>query len=245
LSVPTSPEISNALAALGGNGAVALIARYVIAVGAAGYVMRQVRKPNRLVGRPFLWMMNVSHSPLTTWGLSHVAIGKDFTILDVGCGGGATVERLAAIATDGHVSGVDYAEGSVAVSRRKNARLIAAGRADIQRASVSQLPFADQTYDLVTAIETHYYWPDVATDMREIRRVLKPGGALVIVAESYRGSRFDAVQRTVMKSLGATQLSVEDHRALFVSAGYSEVQMFEDRKKGWVCGVGRVPATGE
>ncbi len=222
----------------------ALIARSVIAVGAAGYVMRQVRKPNRLVGRPFLWMMNLTHSRLTTWGLNHVAIAKDFTILDVGCGGGATVERLATMATDGHVSAVDYAEGSVAVSRRKNARLIAAGRVDIQKASVSQLPFPDQAFDLVTAIETHYYWPDIATDMREIRRVLKPGGTLVVVAESYRGSRFDALQHALMKSLGSNELSVEGHRTLFVSAGYSDVEMFEDRKKGWVCGVGRVPATG-
>ena len=54
----------------------------------------------------------------------------------------------------------------------------------------------------------------------------------------------DRIQDALMKSLGSNELSVEGHRTLFVSAGYSDVEMFEDRKKGWVCGVGRVPATG-
>ncbi len=66
------------------------------------YVLRQVRKPDRWVGRFFLWIMNSSHSALTDWGLQHVAIGKSFTILDVGCGGwGRTIEKLAALAAGG------------------------------------------------------------------------------------------------------------------------------------------------
>ena len=43
--------------------------------------------------------------------------------------------------------------------------------------------------DVVTAVKTHYYWPDLHADLREILRVLKPGGALVVIAEAYRGQR--------------------------------------------------------
>ena len=214
-----------------------------LAPGAAGVIaaivlLGQVRKPGRWVGRPFLWMMNLSHSPLTTWGLEHVVIGRDFVILDVGCGGGATVSRLAAAAPEGRVCGIDYANGSVAVSRRKNAALIAAGRVDIRKASVSQLPFDPGTFDLVTAIETHYYWPDLAGSMREIRRVLKPGGTLIIIAESYRGSRFDALQRVIMKPLKSAHLSADEHRELFTTAGYSDVRVIEHRGRGWICAIG-------
>ena len=221
-----------------------------LAPSAAGVIVAivllgQVRKPGRWVGRPFLWMMNLSHSPLTTWGLQHVAIGRDFVILDVGCGGGATVSRLAATAPDGRVCGVDYADGSVAVSRRKNAALIAAGRVDIRKASVSELPFDPGTFDLVTAIETHYYWPDLAGSMREIRRVLKPGGTLIIIAESYRGSRFDALQRVIMKPLKSAHLSADEHRELFTTAGYSDVRVIEHRGRGWICAIGRVPNVAE
>ena len=213
----------------------------VVGVVAAIFLLGQVRKPGRWAGRPFLWLMNLSHSPLTRWGLEQVTIGTDFVILDVGCGGGATVSRLAALAPEGRVCGIDYANGSIAVSRRKNAALIAAGRVDIRKASVSQLPFDPGTFDLVTAIETHYYWPDLAGSLREIRRVLKPGGTLIIVAESYRGGRFDALQRVVMKPLKSAHLSAAEHRELLTAAGYSDVRVIEHRGRGWISAIGHVP----
>jgi len=55
-------------------------------------------------------MMNASHSGLTDWGLRHVQIDKNSRILDVGCGGGRTIEKLAALASAGTVDGIDYAE---------------------------------------------------------------------------------------------------------------------------------------
>lgn len=137
------------------------------------YLVNQVRKPTTWIGRFFLWLMNMSHSSLTDWGLKHVTIEKHFTILDVGCGGGRTIEKLAALANEGMIYGVDYAKGSVAASRSKNARLIEAGRVEIRQASVSRLPFPDDKFDLITAVETQYYWPNLVADMQEVLRVLQ------------------------------------------------------------------------
>lgn len=228
------------LAELRASGAWWLIAlRYSIAVVVGFYVLNQVRKPSRWVGRPFLWMMNLSHSPLTDWGLQHIRVVEDFQILDVGCGGGRTIEKLAALAPQGQVSGVDYAQGSVAASRARNRQLIAAGRVSIQEASVSRLPFAENTFDLVTAVETQYYWPDLPNDMREILRVLKPGGTFLVIAESYKKGSTNLLHRPVMKLLRSANLGVEDQRALFSSAGYTDVEIFEERAKGWICCVGK------
>ena len=205
------------------------------------YVVNQVRKPTRWVGRWFLWRMNQSHDGLTDWGLEHVAIGTSVAILDVGCGGGRTIQKLAAAAPGGKVSGIDYSIGSVEVSRSLNAAAIASGRVDVEQASVSKLPFPDASFDLVTAVETHYYWPDLVADLREVLRVLKPGGRLVVIAEAYKGRRFDPPVRLAMKLLRATYLSVGEHRELLSAAGYSEVEVFEERRKGWICAVGRRP----
>jgi len=183
--------------------------------------------------------MNMSHSGLTDWGLNHVSIEKRFTILDVGCGGGRTLQKLAAIATEGMLYGIDYAKGSVAASRGKNAQLIKAGRVEIQQASVSQLPFPDNKFDLVTAVETQYYWPDLVEDMMEILRVLKPGGTLIIIAETYKDGRYDMLKGPVMKLLRSTSLGVDEHRELFSTAGYKDVRIFEEGNKGWICGTGR------
>jgi ubiquinone/menaquinone biosynthesis C-methylase UbiE len=97
-------------------------------------------------------------------------------------GGGSTIARLDALATRGRIYGVDYSEASAAASRRTNKRSLDAGRVEIQHASVSSLPFTDGMFDLVTAVETRYYWPDLNADTREILPVIKPGGMLVIIA---------------------------------------------------------------
>jgi len=214
---------------------------YIVAFGVATALMRQVRKPHRWIGRPFLWIMNRTHSALTDWGLEHVVIEKDFTILDVGCGGGRTIQKLASMASKGSVYGIDYASGSVAASRTKNAELIKAGRVEIRQAPVSQLPFPDAKFDLVAAVETQYYWPDLVNDMKEIRRTLKPGGRLIIIAETFSGARFDNVKGSVMKLLGSNALSEDGQRDLFRLAGYDEIETFVEQRKGWICVVGRKP----
>jgi len=212
-------------------------------MSAADKVIAQCRKPAGLFGRFVLWDMNRHHSKLTDWGLSHLSIKKTDTILDVGCGGGRTIHKLAAVASAGKVYGIDYSDDSVAAARRANAHWTDIGRVEIQHASVSQLPFANDTFDLVTAVETHLFWPDLPSDFREIFRVLKTGGALLIVAEIYRGGKhLEGVRKKIFdKHLAANMnlLTPDEHRALFTGTGFSSVQIFEELDKGWIGGVGR------
>jgi ubiquinone/menaquinone biosynthesis C-methylase UbiE len=187
--------------------------------------------------------MNSSHSKLTDWGLEQISVENHHTILDAGCGGGRTVSKLAAIATQGKVYGVDYSEESVATTKKTNAQWIGLGRVEVRHGSVSQLPFPDGMFDLVTAVETHFWWPDLPGDMREIFRVLKPGGTLVLVAEVYKGASTMAAKlaEKYASRTGMTLLSVEEHRELFTNAGCSNVEVIEERSKGWICGLGRKP----
>jgi ubiquinone/menaquinone biosynthesis C-methylase UbiE len=185
--------------------------------------------------------MNISHSGVTDWGLSHVSVAADATILDVGCGGGRTIAKLAATAVRGKVYGVDHAQASVEASTKMNAKAIASGRVEIHSGSVSQLPFPDNTFDLVTAIETHFWWPDLPNDMGEVFRVTKHGGTVLLVAEVYKGAGTE-VSRILERRADATgllMLSSDEHRSLLTGAGFSDVQVFEERTKGWISAVGR------
>ncbi len=213
----------------------------VVAVGAVLILPSLVRRPAGLPGKLSLLLMNSRHSAVTDWGLGHVRIAPQFTILDVGCGGGRTIDKLAALARAGCVSGIDISSQSVAVSRKTNARWIAEGRVDIRQAAVSKLPFTDAQFDLVTAVETHYYWPDPAADLREIARVLKPGGRLCLIAEVYKGETLSALLHPAMKLLGARYLTVEEHRDLLATAGFTEIAIDTAPGKGWICAVGRKP----
>ncbi len=208
----------------------------------AAWLARQVRKPGRGFGRRVALTMNVTHSSLTDWGLTHVRVDPGFTILDVGCGGGRTIWKLAAMAPQGRVIGVDNAAGSIDASNLTNAALIQEGRVAIHQASVSALPFPDGQFDLVTAVETQYYWPDLPADMREIRRVLNPGGTLVVIVESYKGSKRSWFEGPLMRLLlGATRLSGSEQKDLFTQAGYEEVSVVTHENRTWLCAFGRKP----
>ena len=201
-------------------------------------LIRQLRKPMWWPGRILARYMNSSHYKLTTWGLGHLPLSPDSAILDVGCGGGRTVQQLALLAPKGRVFGIDYAKASVAVARRTNAAAIESGQVEILEGSVASLPYADESFDAVTAVETHYYWPNLEADLREVRRVLRPTGRVAIIAEAYRGQRFGVADAFAMRLLGAKLLSPDEHRDAMLAAGFTDVTISEERRKGWLCVVG-------
>ena len=205
--------------------------------------VNQCQNPTGWLGRWVLRNMNSRHSKVTDWGLSHALIGKQDIILDVGCGGGRTVSKLAAIATQGKVYGIDHSTESVAVAVRTNKQWIDIASVVVREASVSRLPFSDGAFDIITAVETHFWWPALPTDMREVLRVLEPGGRLMMIAEVYKGAEAftsKAAERYSEKT-GMALLSVEEHRELLTDAGYSDVQVITEPSKGWICCIGNRP----
>ena len=204
-------------------------------VNLLGRLLSQSGKPRGRFGRFLVRGMNFGHSGLTRWGLEKVEIRDDATVLDVGCGGGRTLERLASLASRGKVVGIDYSEDSVAVARKRNQRLIATGRVEVLHGSVSSMPFPDATFDLVSAVETYYFWPDISADLAEVRRVIKPGGQLVIIAGMYRGSRFDKRNMRLIRAGGMRCFSVREFEEALQDAAFPAVAVSVEPKKGWIC----------
>lgn len=189
-------------------------------------IVKQCRKPTGRSGRLLARGMNYgSHRKLAEWGLSQASIDKDDTILDVGCGGGRTVNTIAKIATEGKVYGIDYSEDSVAVSSKINKELIDAGRVEIIHASAESLPFPDDFFDLVTAVETYYFWPDLINNLREIRRVLKPGGTVILINEAYRHEKFEKRNAKWARLGDFTCHLPEEFEEFLSEAGYSSIQI--------------------
>jgi SAM-dependent methyltransferase len=219
-----------------------LAIRLAVPILFAAWMFQQVRKPSGPLGRRVVRAMNLSHATMTTWGLQLLNVPKNSSILDIGCGGGQTVHTLAALAPEGEVVGLDYSPASVAVSRDTNATDIAAGRVRIEQGSVAALPFPDRTFDIVTAVETHYYWPDLPANVREVLRVLKPGGTFALIAETYRGGPFRLLYGLIMPLLRAAFLTDEEHRDLLAQAGFTEVTTHHKSGKNWITATGRKPS---
>jgi len=205
-------------------------------------MFQQCRKPTGWLGTFMGLGMNVGHAPLWRWGLDHVAIQPDATILDVGCGGGRNVHTLARVADRGNVYGVDYSRRMVRLARRVNRAFIRAGRVEIKYGSVSSLPFPDGTFDLVTSFESAIFWPSLVDDLREVWRVLKPGGTLLIANEAYKDERFEERNARWVELAGIRHLlSPEETRGFLVESGYADVEIDVVPDRNWIAAVAKRP----
>ena len=203
-------------------------------MGLMEMIVKQARMPTGKFGSFCARLMNIGHSKVTKWGLSHISINKDDTILDIGCGGGKTVNTLAKIATEGKIYGIDCSEVSVAVATSINKRLIKAGRVEILHASIESLPFSDDLFNLVIAVESYYFWPDLVNNLKEIRRVLKPGGSVILINAMYRDERFEKRNSNWARIGNFTYHLPEEFRVFLKDAGYSSTQIEVLENKNWI-----------
>ena len=86
------------------------------------------RKPQGFGGKLMTKMMNIGHAKLSQWGFSNISVNPDAAVLDVGCGGGANIVAWLGKCGNGHVTGMDYSEVSVAESQKLNATAIKQGK---------------------------------------------------------------------------------------------------------------------
>lgn len=183
----------------------------------------QCARPKEALGRVMLSFMNYTHAPLTNWGLKLVDVQDGWTMLDVGCGGGFTIRRLLKRSKDAKVYGIDISEESVAKAKKVNAEVLDK-RAFITQGSAEKLPYEDGKFDLVTAVETVYFWPNLPNCLQEVRRVLKSGGKFAILVEVVDS---DSKWTNVVE--GMTAYSPEDLKKLLDEAGLTQTEIH--RKK--------------
>ena len=138
--------------------------------------------PQGRMGRLMLKFMNLCHASLTNWGLNIAGIQDGWTMLDIGCGGGATLQRLLKRSKGACVYGIDISEESVAKAKKVNAKVLDK-QVFVCQGSAEKLPYEDGEFNLVTAVETVYFWPDLPDCLQEVKRVLKPRGKFVIMVE--------------------------------------------------------------
>jgi ubiquinone/menaquinone biosynthesis C-methylase UbiE len=196
-------------------------------------LMDQYRHPTGSRGRQVAALMNKGHKPLTLWGLTHVVIKPDSVILDVGCGGGKTVNQLAQQAPLGKVFGIDHSAEMVKYSRKVNRKLIAENRVEIREGSVEKTGFPDAFFDLVTAIETYYFWPSFPDALQEIRRVLKPSGKLLMVNEMVKDGVYEVENARMIEQTHVRLLSMEEIKNVLCAVGFADVRIFTKAASPW------------
>lgn len=188
-------------------------------------LIEQAKNPRGWLGKTMLHIMNQAHSKMTVWGLEKVDLKDNDTILDIGCGGGQTLTILSSLIRNGTIYGVDYSEKAVATSTDKNWQDVQNKKIIVKQADVTSLPFPEDYFDVITAFQTHYFWPDLKNNILEVNRILKKGGHFLLVAERYKINYHMKEYKTI-----------ETMRELFLSSGFSKVTVSQTKTE--LCMVG-------
>ena len=191
-------------------------------------------KPTGKAGADMLRYMNEEHSDLTIWALDLFDYDNKDRVLDIGCGGGATLKLLHERIPDGHLTGVDYSDVSVTLSRKLNADLIAAGKMEIVAGSVTNLPFNNDSFNKIVTVESFYFWPDPVECLREVQRVLIPKGVFLLVSEIYERPDLTPHCRKNISKYNMNVPGIDEFTDLFDSAGFSRTTVHTKDGEFWI-----------
>lgn len=195
--------------------------------------------PQGAAGKLLIASMNIFHTPVSLWGMSHLDLAGDEKILDIGCGGGINLSRFLKKVPRGHVTGIDLSPDCVNYSFVRNRDAIAEGRCSVYEGSAELLPFGANHFDIITAFETIYFWPDLPSTLKEIKRVLKPGGTFLIVNEADGYGFLDNLYPKIIKDM--TVYKTEELSSILTKAGFTNIEI--DTKLGCVTVSARRPVT--
>ena len=193
-------------------------------------------KPKGIGGKIMVNMMNSGHSSMAEWGFTHIEIAENNICLDIGCGGGANVKKLLEKSPHGKVTGIDYSEISVEKSQKINKAEISNKRCKILQGNVMELPFENETFDVITAFETIYFWSDIDQSFSQIYRVLKKGGIFMVCNESNGENDKDKKWTEIIK--GMKIYTSKEIKYSLEKAGFTHIETNKNAK-GWLCVVAR------
>ena len=171
-------------------------------------------------------------------GLVELAeIQPDDRVLDVGCGPGFVARRAAElVGKTGRVVGLDLNE-SMLIKARETPRLESAVTVEWRQGDAQSMPFDDSSFDVVLVLQALQFCPEPAVALREMRRVLAPGGSLVVCAWGpLEDNPYPVAQINIMEphvgaavrtSLAAAHSlgNAEELRNLFNCANFSHVEI--------------------
>ncbi|HEY0321099.1 MAG TPA: class I SAM-dependent methyltransferase [Pyrinomonadaceae bacterium] len=164
--------------------------------------------------------MERGHRPVGEQAIARMRVAENARVLDLGCGLGWATRLLAGYASSGLVVGIDIADEMIEVAQASSKEF---GNVEFHIGSAERLSFDDGYFTHAFSMESLYYYDDVLAALREVRRVLAPGGLFVTVVDLYKENE-PSHQWIEQLKVPVHLLGVEDYRALFEQAGFVDVQ---------------------
>ena len=182
--------------------------------------------PSGQEGEEMLDEMNECHGPVALWALTNIKFNEDDTTLDIGCGGGINICRIHKKSPKAKSYGVDYSSTSVKKSKLFNKKLVDSGCVEVYEANVLDMPFDDEKFDVITAFETVYFWPNLVDAFKEVKRILKYDGKFLIEMGSNGDDGTNVTVEEDPKIEGFSSYDDKQLKDLLQQAGFSTITVY-------------------
>jgi ubiquinone/menaquinone biosynthesis C-methylase UbiE len=163
--------------------------------------------------------MEKGHRPVGEQAIELMAIPSNASVLDVGCGSGWATRVMATKAATGRVIGIDISDEMVKVAQQSSTSF---PNVEFRVATAERLPFGDGEFTHAFSMESLYYYADIISALKEIRRVLSSGGVFVCVVDLYIENR-PSHQWVEQLKVPVQLLSTAEYHSLFKQAGFVKV----------------------
>ena len=183
------------------------------------FIARQSSHPRGLLGHLVAFRMSFDTARANRSAVEFLQVGATDSILEIACGHGRTLARVAALAPRGFVAGLDRSEVMLRQARWRNRKLLRQGRVQLHEGESAHIPYPDGRFDKALAVHVLYFLPDPRQDLAEIHRVLRPGGLLVL---GFRPKDDPKVVASLPASVYTLYTRAEVEK-LLTEAGFAEV----------------------
>jgi ubiquinone/menaquinone biosynthesis C-methylase UbiE len=143
-------------------------------------IAAQLRQPSADDGIRTGKMMNEGNAGMNRASINILNPSKNDIILEIGMGNGFFIQEIVSRHPSIQYTGVDFSETMIAEATRLNKSWMDSGQVHLIHTSVNSLPFSDNTFTKIFTVNTLYFWDDEKKVLEELKRVLKPGGKLII-----------------------------------------------------------------
>jgi ubiquinone/menaquinone biosynthesis C-methylase UbiE len=144
------------------------------------------------------------------------------SVLEIGFGPGTLIHQMAQITTQGVVEGIDFSETMLTLASETNKQFIASGRVKLQRGNCNAMPYSDESFDKVCTANTIYFWENPNETFKEISRVVKSGGKLVV---GFRDK--DQMKDLPLSKEVFSYYTTEEVKTFLSNAGFTDVQIVD------------------
>ena len=185
------------------------------------FLIKQSQKPSGLIGRVITKIWSFYFKKLSLWAIKQTTISDNYRILEIGYGGGSTIKNLLALNKNLEIHGIDISKESYGTAQRVHSDSIRKGSVQLKIGNVENMPYQNNYFDRIFAIQTHIFWKDIKKSFQEVYRVLSSNSTLIIASEKEKIHYHMTDYRTS-----------HEFSQLLTSIGFSKIE--EKQNRNWI-----------